>query len=326
MFCYQRVTFLVCCSIFCLELVWSQGWDDSFKLDFSYDESAGNGPNSWGAVQGIGHWSQYNSRLISQLGNRCWEPSRPSPINLRTSPSHPCQDLHELLSNQISANDCAREDMNFAITPYALMAYFPANDATCRRPLLILSGRFDPYVIMWMELHARSEHTLDGKRYDAELQMVHGGTGREDGQVMTVSVMIDASANHDNLEFEWLLKQWSNVAESESESCDGRVRRLGQQQASKNDKNDNQREEDTSELFEATVTEPVEERENRRLQFTPSPCRTDKFGNGCEPLGPRRRMYPYNLWPSIWYYAYSGSLTAPPCSDVVQWRVLDEPM
>ena len=37
-------------------------------------------------------------------------------------------------------------------------------------------------------------------------------------------------------------------------------------------------------------------------------------------------MFPYNLWQSIWYYGYAGSLASPPCSEIVQWRILDEPM
>jgi carbonic anhydrase len=37
-------------------------------------------------------------------------------------------------------------------------------------------------------------------------------------------------------------------------------------------------------------------------------------------------MFPYNLWQSIWYYGYTGSMTAPPCSEIVEWRVLEEPL
>jgi carbonic anhydrase len=41
---------------------------------------------------------------------------------------------------------------------------------------------------------------------------------------------------------------------------------------------------------------------------------------------PRRKMWPYDLWPTIYFYGYKGMLTAPPCSEIVNWRILDEPL
>ncbi|KAL3903318.1 MAG: hypothetical protein SGILL_010489, partial [Bacillariaceae sp.] len=207
-------------------------WDDSYKLPFSYEEGASNGPDTWDQVDGIGEWIEYPAtaaRLINGGGNRCnAATTRPSPIALE-DPSNQqqqlfsCQDLHEPIPRQIDLErDCSRWELTFAITPYSLKAYFPLSDGYCRRPSLTLAGRADPYVMLWMELHARSEHVVAGRRYDAEIQMVHAGSGRNTGELVTISLMVDATAEEDDMEFEWMLQQWKEAAEIEDEQCNGR--------------------------------------------------------------------------------------------------------
>jgi len=241
---------------------------------------------------------------------------------------------------------CGPLDASFAITPGSLRVYYPLDDAECRRPRLTMSNIFDDNVLLYMELHARSEHWLEGKQYDAELQMVHvseADRGVYRDQLTTVSLMLQADADKDDVEFQWMLNQWQAVADSEAQACASSQRllrrRMGEtlpKMATRNANmnadtdadaiinNDSNMNEDRK-AREVMETARQQSTKQRDLQFTASPCRSDENGRGCEPLGPRRRMFPYSLWTSIWYYFYYGSMTSPPCSDNVTYYIMDKP-
>ena len=295
--------------------------------------------------------------LLNFQENECGSEAYPSPIEL--IPTSACTDEREMKTRQFNPfidcmhpkdNDIRGDDeitQPWEITPYSLRYYYPRTDRVCRRPSLRLDQMWtsngkneEHFSLLWLELHARSEHVVNGQRYDAELQMVHMGTTRPN-ELVVVSVMIQADATQDHTDFQnYLLDGWQRKAARERYLCrDQRtlqrerahLRRGGNQEGDgKDDKSEH-------DVYQQALYEYAQAMNTNNHQFDdPEPrrrlkeeeCVPDKYGHGCEAqgLGPRKRTFPYSLWPSVWYYSYTGSLTAPPCAGQVHWRIIDTPL
>mmetsp|Transcript_25589 Transcript_25589/g.55972 ORF Transcript_25589/g.55972 Transcript_25589/m.55972 type:complete len:517 (-) Transcript_25589:142-1692(-) len=390
-------------------------------VDYSYDPSSPIGPSEWYTIRNADTDSPYYDYTASARhpihdlalnGNQCRtnvNNYRPSPLHLIPTTDRPfteCIDRHEMLTRQIDPDlTCTPYDATFEITPQTLRMYLPPSDDTtrggCFRPRLNLSGNFpEEFIFAFLEIHLRSEHLVDGKRYDGEIQMVHFGQGEDRHLATIVSVLLDGGGRVDHLEFQWLLDQWQRVADDMEAECsygngrsagdeeekDGggmRCRRMmaamevegrdevierrrrrmkllmeseegddnksitseyatprteeeyvkayyGRNAASAEDVT---REDVSEEGEEVDITtdqdqdhQQQHQQRRRRAQYGDASCRADKRGHGCPGYGKRRKQFPYTLWPTIYYYGYRGSLTTPPCSDAVNWRVLDVPL
>ena len=157
---------------------------------------------------------------------------------------------------------------------------------------------------------------------------------------MIVSVLIDAdNEREDNADFQrYLLDGWQRKAMEEEATCeqDRKLRRTRRHLRGdlRSENSYLAALQEFQQLHEKNGNHNInvspyhqEERTERKLQGGRD-CEPDIYGNGCEEfgLGPRRRTFPYNLWPSVWYYSYDGSLTAPPCTGQVHWRIIDTPL
>lgn len=351
-----------------------QHWKASYRLDFSYDPSSSrrNGPQSWFDVDVTGNeWEdKYAGGDVHDVrlrGNVCAaagagagagdESSRHRPSPLALVPTEDCTDTSQIVTRPLrsSGGDCAANDWDFALTPLGLRAYPPDDtDASCDVPQLRLPGTRhpDPWDLRYLEVHVRSEHVLDGRRFDAELQMYHFGRGDDAYAAVGVAVVIDASAGRDHVEFEYMLRRWEGTRDRRASECagDGGRRATAQVDAEGDHAGGNQQGGSTTERKNGGRTRTVggapweeeidDRKKTRRRELQDDgetatdekeeapepPCEPERDGTGCEPYGPRRLPFPYSLWPSIWYYRYRGSMTSPPCSDIVHWRVLDEPL
>lgn len=341
-------------------------WKDSYKLGYTYDRSdEQRGPSAWWRVNSDewGEWQDVNVLLNEDLGlidwdrqsNMCARTNQPtSPIDIvptqnsctdrvemRVRQFNPQADCHHPVDSSSTGEDNHMNANAWELTPYSLRWYMPRTDRACVRPTLRLDNfgsnadrRSDEhFVLLWVELHARSEHVVDGRRYDAELQMVHMGTTRSN-ELVIVSVLIEADGERDHADFQtYLLDGWQQKAREEEATCAQKKKLLRQRRHLTGGASSANSYLAALSDYQRAEQSPVHyynasDAKERELQGNRWDCQPDKYGGGCEDfgLGPRRRMFPYNLWPSVWYYSYQGSLTAPPCAGTVNWRVIDTPL
>jgi carbonic anhydrase len=283
-------------------------------LPYDYTPASRRGPLNWRTVDVSGNeWEKYvghDQIDLDVAGNECGSTRRPSPTNLIANKQ--CTDQHEILTRESRNTDCKIQDVTFYTTPHSLRADFPLDDSTCLRPTIDMPNGF-PYrwLAHHMEVHLRAEHVLDGRRYDGEIQMYHLGQADQRRELAAVSVLLDASGLEDNAKLQEWIDRWEQALQEETTNC--KQRNLRQEPKLK---------ERTLKMVNYTITgtartalEDVEHVNSRQLE------EVAEIG-----YAPRRKMFPYDLWPTIFFYRYRGSITAPPCSEIVNWRVLDEPL
>ena len=199
-------------------------------LDFNYNHRSSRGPEFWWEVDVSNseylQWTKEYRKETEDPGmfdldvgmNEC-DRSRQAPINLQ--PNEVCFDDHEILSRQIRRSDCKFDDFSWSITPHFLRATMPPDDTFCIRPHIDLPNGFgNDWILQYMELHVRAEHLLDGRRYDAELQMVHLGLDPNQSKVATISLMMVANNHEDDEKLQWMLDAWQAVADERDRKCD----------------------------------------------------------------------------------------------------------
>ena len=178
----------------------------------------------------------------------------------------------------------------FQVTPRNLRLQIEGD--SLKGPRADAPGGYTELYMNHLEVHVPSLHTFDGKRYDAEYSLYHIQGSKD--RVLALSVLVDASVDRYNHQFQKMLNAWGQVQDCGIEGG----RRLSEMDI---------------------LAEHEEENE-----FIPEDG--DEEGRRLVQIGGKFNVYHVDLIPSIHWFAYTGSLVQPPCTRNAHWRVYDTPM
>ena len=150
-----------------------------------------------------------------------------------------------------------------------------------------VTGVFLPYDALQFHMHTGTDHAIDGTYFGADMHLVHQEVGG--GRLSVLGFFIEPTSPSGLGKFSDLLTEWELVAAETLSTCGGETpATFGGRRY----------------LDEAVAKK--EEQKNRKLP---------------------RSFNPYGLVPDgSSMYFYDGSLTTPPCTEIVWWNVIDKPV
>ena len=163
---------------------------------------------------------------------------------------------------------------------------------------MTIPGKAVPYDALQFHIHSGSDHAIDGRYFGADLHLVHKEVGGESYSVL--GFFLEPTDADGIVKVSDLLTEWEKIPAATNDAC------------TPGDTTNNTDATTVGENNTATSTQ------GGRRQATETDQDRRKLARG---------FNPYDLVPAgSTMYTYQGSLTTPPCSEVVFWNVIDTPV
>ena len=166
------------------------------------------GPEAWGDVDvSSSDYIQFLNQGLHVTTNECGKYGNQTPIDFfRTNV--PCSEFHQIRAHGGDWKNMTRQgEVTFQVTPSYLRIQFDGEGE--RIPRADSPGGFTEIFSSHLELTLPSLHTLNGQHFDAEYSIYHMQSIKN--RSLVVSVLIDASENAYNHQFQRMLNAWVQV-------------------------------------------------------------------------------------------------------------------
>jgi carbonic anhydrase len=162
-----------------------------------------------------------------------------------------------------------------------------------------VTGIKKPFDALQFHIHTGTDHAIDGTYYGADMHLVHKEVGGD--RLAVLGFFLEPTSPSGVGKFSDLLTEWEAVAAETLTTCANKAVDTG----------------DATDIIAALMSgggrrileeaaAKKEEQKNRKLP---------------------RSFNPYGLIPGgSSMYFYDGSLTTPPCTEIVWWNVIDKPV